>query len=74
MLGLFLNGEAIPTPGPRGEQIVDDSFLVLFNAYADDRAFTLPRARLGETWELEFSHRRAGGRGRQRALCRAAEI
>jgi glycogen operon protein len=55
VLGLFLNGEAIPTPGPRGERIVDDSFLALFNACPDERTFTLPRARLGEAWELELS-------------------
>ena len=55
VLGLFLNGEAIPTPGPRGERIVDDSFLLLFNACGEDRTFTLPRARLGDAWELELS-------------------
>jgi isoamylase len=55
VLGLFLNGEAIPTPGPRGERIVDDSFLVLFNACAEERTFQLPRARLGPEWTLELS-------------------
>jgi glycogen operon protein len=33
---VFLNGCAIAGAGPRGERIVDDSFLLLFNAH--DRA------------------------------------
>ncbi|MBI2708850.1 MAG: glycogen debranching protein GlgX [Actinobacteria bacterium] len=48
-VGVFLNGDAIPDPDPRGERIVDDSFLVLFNASDDEIDFTLP-ARLGERW------------------------
>ena len=32
VLGMFLNGREIPTRGPQGQEIVDDSFLVLFNA------------------------------------------
>jgi glycogen operon protein len=31
-LGVFLNGDGIQSPGPRGDQVVDDSFYVLFNA------------------------------------------
>src|SRR5581483_8489928 len=54
VLGMFLNGEAIVTPGPRGEEITDDSFVVLFNAHAEDRTFTLPRRRWGARWELEL--------------------
>jgi glycogen operon protein len=55
VLGLFLNGDAIPTPGPRGEEVDDDSFLLLFNAHSEEREFTLPRPRLGSQWELELS-------------------
>ena len=55
VLGLFLNGDAIPTPGPRGEHIEDDSFLLLFNAHSEEREFTLPRPRLGAQWALELS-------------------
>src|ERR1700712_3561550 len=32
-LGVFLTGKAIRTPDARGEPVVDDSFLMLFNAY-----------------------------------------
>jgi isoamylase len=54
-LGMFLNGREIPTPGPRGEDIEDDSFLLLFNAHGEDRRFMLPRRRFGAQWELELS-------------------
>ena len=49
-LAAFLNGEAIPNPGPRGEQIVDDSFLLLFHAGHEDIDFTVPQAWLGAAW------------------------
>jgi glycogen operon protein len=55
VLGMFLNGEEIATPGPHGERIVDDSFVALFNAYHEPRTFTLPNRRFGERWELELS-------------------
>jgi len=50
-LAVFLNGEAIREPGPQGERIVDDSFLLLFNASEDDLEFTLPGEQYGSAWE-----------------------
>ena len=55
VLGMFLNGREIVTPGPFGEEIVDDSFMVLFNAHGEDRIFKLPRRRFGLNWVLELS-------------------
>jgi isoamylase len=55
VLGMFLNGREIDAPGPRGEQIQDDSFLLLFNAHGEDRLFVLPRRRFGAQWALELS-------------------
>jgi glycogen operon protein len=55
VLGMFLNGDEIPTPGPRGEDVTDDSFMVLFNAHSEDREFLLPRRRFGLHWALELS-------------------
>ena len=55
VLGLFLNGAEIPTPGPHGEDIEDDSFLLLFNAHEDDRAMVLPWPRFGTQWAFELS-------------------
>ncbi len=54
-LGLFLNGDAIPDLGPQGQEIKDDSFLLLFNASGDDREFMLPRKYMGAGWALELS-------------------
>ena len=32
IVGMFLNGEEIAAPDEKGERIVDDSFLLFFNA------------------------------------------
>jgi glycogen operon protein len=53
-LGVFLNGDAIPDPGPRGEQIADDSFYLLLNAHYDPLEFTLPGGRWGQLWTEVF--------------------
>ncbi len=49
-IGVFLNGEAIPSPGPMGERIVDDSFYLLFNAHHEQLSFVLPSREGGWTW------------------------
>ncbi|HEY2770669.1 MAG TPA: glycogen debranching protein GlgX [Solirubrobacteraceae bacterium] len=54
-LGMFLNGREITTPGPRGEDVEDDSFVLLFNADGEDKSFMLPRRRFGAQWVLELS-------------------
>jgi isoamylase len=54
VLGMFLNGKAILTPGPRGEEVEDDSFVLLFNSHNVDRQFKLPRPRMGRRWVLEL--------------------
>ena len=46
-VGVFLNGDAIPDPDPRGEQITDDSFLLLFNAHHETLAVHAARPGLG---------------------------
>jgi glycogen operon protein len=48
----FLNGQMIPTPDARGQQILDDSFLVLLNGAADQLKFTLPGEAYGRLWEI----------------------
>ncbi len=47
---VFLNGSAIPEPGERGQKIVDDNFLVIFNASSDELDFVLPDASYGTQW------------------------
>jgi glycogen operon protein len=54
-LGVFLNGEAIPTRDERGHPICDASFLVLFNPGHERVRFTLPPRRFGAVWTLELS-------------------
>ncbi|CAM5681780.1 Glycogen operon protein GlgX [Streptomyces tendae] len=41
-LTVFLNGNAISEPGPRGERIADDSFLLMFNASPKPLDFAVP--------------------------------
>ncbi|KPI22874.1 glycogen debranching enzyme GlgX [Actinobacteria bacterium OV320] len=50
-LTVFLNGNAISEPGPRGERIIDDSFLLLFNASAQSLDFVVPVDR-GQQWQV----------------------
>jgi isoamylase len=52
VVGMFLNGEEIAAPDARGREVLDESFLVLFNAHYDDCTFTLPNRRFGEAWAL----------------------
>jgi glycogen operon protein len=54
-LGVFLNGLEIPNRTGDGKEIVDDSFLLLFNAYRDAITFTLPTRRFGVRWSVEIA-------------------
>ena len=49
-LTVFLNGRAISEPDRRGEKIIDDSFLLLFNASENDLQFVIPPRRYGPRW------------------------
>jgi isoamylase len=55
VLGLFLNGREFPDRDARGREIVDDSFLLLFNAHHEDVEFALPAGRYGRRWTLELA-------------------
>jgi isoamylase len=54
-IGVFLNGEEIPSTTPRGEPVSDDSFLLLFNAHHEPIEFKLPTRRFGARWRFELS-------------------
>ena len=54
-LGVFLNGAEIPSRTPHGDEITDDSFLLLFNAYGEPITFTLPTRRFGVRWQVELA-------------------
>lgn len=49
-LGVFLNGKAIPSDGPKGEKIIDDNFYLIFNAYDGELPYTLPSEEFGSSW------------------------
>ncbi|HSR84417.1 MAG TPA: glycogen debranching protein GlgX [Streptosporangiaceae bacterium] len=53
-LTVFLNGEAITEPDPRGQRITDEPFLLMFNAAEHDLDFTVPAAEFGEQWLSEI--------------------
>ncbi len=50
-LGMRLNGEAIDEPNERGERVVGDTLLVIFNAGTTAEPFVLPEAGTSEWWE-----------------------
>ncbi len=49
-IAVFLNGDAIADRDVRGMRIVDDSFLLAFNAHHEDIEFTLPDGDYGAAW------------------------
>ncbi|SHN09772.1 glycogen debranching protein GlgX [Actinacidiphila paucisporea] len=51
-VALFLNGDAITEPDPRGGRIVDDSFLVLLNSHHETVEFVLPDRVYGDAWQV----------------------
>ncbi|MGO9296583.1 MAG: glycogen debranching enzyme, partial [Streptosporangiaceae bacterium] len=50
-LMVFLNGDAITEPDPRGERVRDEHFLLLFNAHSDAVQFVLPGADFAPGWK-----------------------
>jgi len=49
---VFLNGAGIPDLDQRGMPVVDDSFLMAFNAHYEDIDMTLPDADYGDDWRI----------------------
>ncbi|HEX5114915.1 MAG TPA: glycogen debranching protein GlgX [Pseudonocardiaceae bacterium] len=49
---VFLNGEGIPDLDERGMDVLDDSFLMAFNAHYEDIEFTLPGNGYGAEWAV----------------------
>jgi isoamylase len=58
-IAVFLNGTQIPSPGPQGQRISDDSFLMFFNAHYDVIEFTLPLEFQSYEWSLEIDTKEA---------------
>jgi glycogen operon protein len=65
-LGLRLAGDAIEEVSARGEQITDDTFLILLNAHHMSQTFVLPAHRPGIRWENVLDTRTADSSHRLR--------
>jgi len=53
-MSVFLNGNKIPSPGPQGQRISDDSFILFFNAHYETIEFVLPADFQAQTWVMEI--------------------
>ncbi len=53
-IGVFLNGETIPNPNPKGDPVTDYSFYLIFNAHHEPLDFRLPGSAWGERWAKEL--------------------
>lgn len=51
-VAVFLNGEAIPEPDERGGRIIDDSFLLCFNAHGYPVEFVTPDGQYAREWTI----------------------
>ncbi|TPG32243.1 glycogen debranching protein GlgX [Mycolicibacterium hodleri] len=53
-VAVFLNGDAIPAPGARGERVVDDTFLLCFNAHSQAVEFIAAEGDYADEWTAEL--------------------
>ena len=51
-IGMYLDGQGIRVRGPRGERVVDDSFLLVLHTGAEPVIVTLPAAPWAVSWDL----------------------
>jgi glycogen operon protein len=51
-VAVFLNGRGIPDRDARGQRVLDDSFVLCFNAHYEPIEFTLPPADFGANWRV----------------------
>ncbi|MDT4936860.1 MAG: isoamylase [Pseudonocardiales bacterium] len=61
-IGVYLNGQGIAERDARGQRVVDDSFLMYFNAHDDKIDFHLPEARYATAWTIEIDTQNATDR------------
>jgi isoamylase len=51
-IAIFLNGQEISEPGERGERIMDESFVLFFNAHYEMIEFTIPKGLQHWQWQV----------------------
>jgi glycogen operon protein len=64
-VAVFLNGDAITAPNARGERVVDDSFLLCFNADEQPIEFVMPQADYAQEWTVELDTNHPAGHADQ---------
>jgi glycogen operon protein len=62
---VFFNGERLLSPDKRGQRILDDSFLLLFNGDVDPVEFVVPPEDYGSWWTVEVDTADEVGSGSQ---------
>ncbi len=60
-VAVFLNGDAITAPNARGERVVDDSFLLCFNAHKRAVEFVTPHDDYAREWTVEIDSNHPAG-------------
>jgi isoamylase len=73
-LGMYVDGQGIRTRGPRGERVVDDSFLLVLHTSPADGALALPGAPWAHAYELLVDTREEDGDGGGRALAAGSTV
>ena len=53
-VSVFVNGTTIPTTDHFGEPVIDDSFLILFNAGHEPLSLTIPGPQWGRRWNVDL--------------------
>ena len=61
-VAVFLNGHGIPDRDARGQRVLDDSFVLCFNAHYEPIEFTLPPSDFGAGWQVVVHTGTAEGR------------
>ncbi len=51
-IAVFLNGHGIPDRDARGQRVIDDSFMLCFNAHNESIEFALPAEEFGAQWRI----------------------
>jgi len=51
-VAVFLNGERMVEPDKRGQRVLDDSFIVIFNAHHESLDFAVPPEEYGTWWSV----------------------
>jgi isoamylase len=51
-IAVFLNGHGIPDRDARGQRVLDDSFILCFNAHNEPIEFALPAEEFGAKWGI----------------------